>query len=196
MKARSLRRTPATLDRARLLARAALLGVVVALAPAAVAAEGIYRCTGADGKTVFTSDRSACPNAKPHVLKSRIQKVVESPGSASTSRRARASRPAARAPARADGLEQMWRRKRSEKQQQLGQLDRSLHRAKSMAKGCNRGGEWYSTDESGIRKHVSCDKVKARHRRLENERAELQEYLRSGIEDECRKAGCLPGWIR
>jgi hypothetical protein len=196
MKARALRRTPATLDRVRWLARAVLLGLAVALAPAAIGAEGIYRCTGADGKTVFTSNPSACPNAKPHVLKSKLQTVIESPGSASSSRGARASRPAARAPARADGLEQMWRRKRSEKQQQLAQLDRSLHRAKSMAKGCNRGGEWYSTDESGIRKHVSCDKVKARLRRLEMERAELQEYLRSGIEDECRKADCLPGWIR
>ena len=45
---------------ARWFALAVLLGAAVALAPATVGADGIYRCTGADGKTVFTSDPSAC----------------------------------------------------------------------------------------------------------------------------------------
>ena len=90
----------------------------------------------------------------------------------------------------------MWRRKRSESQQQLSQLERQLKHARWMAKGCNRGSDWYRKDESGIRQHVSCNEVKARLGRLENEHRAMQEYLRSGIEEECRRAGCLPGWIR
>ncbi len=174
----------------------ALLGAAVVLAPTAAGAEGIFRCTGADGKTVYTSNPGACPNAKPHVLKSRVQNVVEGQRSPRRSPGSRASRPAARAPAGGDGLERMWRNKRSEKQQELGQIDRRLKRAMTMAKGCNRGAEWYSKDEAGMRKHISCDKVKSNLRKIEQERADVQEYLRSGIEDDCRKAGCLPGWVR
>jgi hypothetical protein len=32
--------------------------------------------------------------------------------------------------------------------------------------------------------------------RLEGEQSAAEEYLREGLEDECRQAGCLPGWLR
>ena len=62
----------------------AITGLLVAagvFAAAPAGADGIYRCVGADGKTVFTSNPGACRNAKPHVLKARVQHVVEGEGS-------------------------------------------------------------------------------------------------------------------
>ena len=179
------------------------LGVLVAisfsagalLAVQSVSANEIYKCRGADGKIVFTSSRAACPDAQPHVLKARVQNVIEPKGAPAAARGPARLAPAARS-AQPDGLEKMWRRKRSETEQQLRQLDKQIQHSQAMVKGCNRGSEWYRKDDAGIRRHLSCDQVKAEFQKLQQERVELQTYLRSGLEEECRQAGCLPGWVR
>ena len=53
-----------------------LLAVACTLAPG-LAEAGIYKCTGPDGNTRYTSDPSHCPNAERQVLKKRVQKVIE-----------------------------------------------------------------------------------------------------------------------
>jgi hypothetical protein len=169
---------------------ALLMGCALGLlAPAAGA--GIYKCTSADGSVHYTSDASHCESAEPQVLKRDLQRVLTD----DTSRGA-GMRPAARRPAGGDGLEAMWRSKRPKAEQDLAELEKKLARMKNVVRSCNRGGEWYRTSESGIREHVSCDELHAQYAELQQEHQKLVEYLADGLEDECRRAGCQPGWIR
>ena len=173
------------------------LAAVLAATACLLAAEayaGIYKCTGPDGKTVFTSDRSACPGAKPHVLKKKLQTVLDGHDSRVLQKR---SRPAARrVGAKDDGIERMWRRKRPEAERELEQVEAQLTRMLQVIKGCNRGGEWYRTEESGIRTHVPCSELQERYTEIQQKRGKLVRYLADGLEDECRRAGCQPGWVR
>ena len=52
------------------------------------------------------------------------------------------------------------------------------------------------TDDAGIRQNVPCDDLRRELAELERERAELRAYLEGGLAEECRRAGCLPGWLR
>jgi hypothetical protein len=177
--------------------RALLLCGAFVLFAVTSAEAGIYKCVGADGRTTFTSDPASCASAEPYELKARIQKSIDSSKSRALARRlstGRAASPSGVAPE--DGHEEMWRRKRGAARQELQNAERQVERAMSMAKGCNRGGEWFRKDASGIRKHVPCEEIKSRVGEAEKMRDDLKRYLASGLEDECRRAGCLPGWVR
>ncbi len=65
-----------------------------------------------------------------------------------------------------------------------------------MVAWCNRGGELYVTQETGIRKGVKCGDAKRQFAASTTRTRELERYLREGLEEECRRAGCLPGWLR
>lgn len=167
------------------------VGIGLAL-PAGAADAGIYECTGADGRLRYTSDPSQCANARPKSLKKGLQRVIED----DTARR-RSPRPATRRPgAGGDGLESMWRSKRPAAERELQEIEARLARMQKVVKSCNRGGEWYRTSESGIREHVPCDVLHDDHAEMERKRAALVHYLAEGLEDECRRAGCQPGWVR
>jgi hypothetical protein len=188
--------------RAALSAPLILCALLWLLAPWPVGAE-IFKCKGADGKTVYTSDPTVCPGAKPHELKTEMQTVGPS---------SRASRPAAvrAAPekeaagevgdgatgAAPDGLREMWRRKRPEAKAKLVELQDQAEHLHAVIGGCNRGSTWYAKDEAGLKHYVSCDELKRRGLKVDQEIAKLEAYLAGGLEDECRRAGCLPGWIR
>lgn len=170
-----------------------LFGLSLLCMPASVDA-GIYRCQGADGKTIFTSDPTACPNPKPHVLKKKVQNVL---GEKSSPALRGGSRPAARRGSRkGDGLEKMWRGKRPAAERELQEVRQRVANMKQVVKACNRGSEWYSTDESGMRKHIPCNELREKYEALETRQRELDVYLAEGLEDECRRAGCQPGWVR
>jgi hypothetical protein len=170
------------------------LAAAAAILLAGPVSAGIYKCPGPDGKIVFTSDPTACPGAKPHVLKKQVQNVLEDHNARS---RQRSTRPAARRSlARGDGIEKMWRRKRPTGERDLAQAERRLARMRNVIKACNRGGEWYRTDESGIRSHIPCSELQSKMANAQKKRDDLVSYLDEGLEDECRRAGCQPGWIR
>ncbi len=153
---------------------------------------GIYKCTDADGTTRYTSDPTHCATAEPQVLKRKVQKVIETKGP-----RRGSTRPAARrANAPGDGLQAMWQSKRPTAERDLEDVERRLGRMQQVIKACNRGGEWYKTDDAGIRQHISCEELRERQSELQTKRSELVEYLADGLEDECRRAGCQPGWVR
>ena len=157
---------------------------------------GIYKCTGPDGKPFFTGDPTACKGAKPHVLKKKVQRVQNSRSSRMLRSGGAPARLAPSARAAGDGLEDMWRRKRPAAEQKLTRLGERITRMNAVIRTCNRGGEWYKTEESGIRKHVPCGELRSRQADFEKRRTELVEYLKDGLEDECRRAGCRPGWVR
>ncbi|MCP5071564.1 MAG: DUF4124 domain-containing protein [bacterium] len=175
---------------ARTILGAMLLWVGVALAIPAGAE--IYRCTGPDGQVRFTGDASQCPGAKEHESKAKVQTY--------SSTAAQPSQPPPAARTRAglteDANAAVWRSKKLQAEQQLAELEArlpGLHRATGW---CNRGNVLYRTDDLGRRQTIDCKEVQEEYQRLEQTRDEVAEYLAEGLEEQCRRSNCLPGWIR
>jgi hypothetical protein len=168
-----------------------LLAVCLAV-PAAAAAE-LYKCRGPDGKTLFTSDRSQCPGAEAHEPSGSLQRT----GPAPAPRKAPAARPAARPdPIDEEAEAATWRAKRERAEAALRDVDARIAELHEAAGWCNRGYAIYAEDGDGLRRGVDCEDVDAREAELRRERAKLEAYVEEGLEEECRQAGCLPGWIR
>jgi hypothetical protein len=146
-----------------------------------------------DGKVRFTGDPSQCARARPHTLKREIQLEDRSKARARRSPARARARPAARSTA---GQEQMWRRRQTQARAKLDAVEVDWQRGRQMVTACNRGSSWWGTDASGIRRKISCNTLKSEFAKLEQQRQELREYLDGGLAEECRRAGCLPGWLR
>lgn len=157
----------------------------------------MYRCQGSDGKTLFTSDRSLCPRAERHESSGRVQRSqgTKPEPRSSTPRRERGPSPA-RLAADGDAEAQAWRGKRASAEAELGQTRARLEALHEVAGWCNRGHEVWATDADGLRHGVDCNELKAQQKTLRREEQRLEAYLADGLEEECRRAGCLPGWIR
>jgi hypothetical protein len=172
---------------------AALLVAGLCGAPTVARAE-LYKCQGPDGKTLFTSDRSQCPGADAH----------QPSGSVQRSQSPRAPAGAGAAPPHAassavlddEAEAQAWRAKRVSAQSALRQTESQLETLHEVAGWCNRGHEVFAEDQDGLRRGVDCEDVDAQERALRREHKRLEAYLSEGLEEECRRAGCLPGWLR
>ena len=174
--------------------RRVLLLVACILSGSAAARAELYRCQGADGKMLFTSDRSQCPGAAAHEPGGEIQRTQPT-GPAHAPTQLRPARSGA--PLKDDAAEaQVWRAKRVEAESALQQTQARLATLHQVAGWCNRGREIYAEDEDGLRNGVSCEQVDATELALRRERKRLEAYLGEGLEEECRRAGCLPGWLR
>ena len=178
--------------RRRSLAALSLAAAALVVAPAASA--DLYRCTRPDGRIVFTDNTQACPQARKHEPTGVVQHIQNAPpratrpaalgGSASLSQQAEAS------------AEASWRAKKAASEAELEHLEGQHESLRSSVTWCNRGGELYQKDDVGIKRSVSCHNVQAEFRALGPRIAKLRRYLAEGLEDECRRAGCLPGWLR
>jgi len=78
----------------------------------------------------------------------------------------------------------------------LQDIERNFDELEEIVTWCNRGGELVIEDRVGVRDDYSCDEARESHERASARRKELKRYLSGGLEDECRRAGCLPGWVR
>jgi hypothetical protein len=171
--------------------RALLLTAVLALAAWEPGRAEIYKCVGADGKTLFTSDRSQCPDAEAHQSTGRIEKVPAQP-----------RRSMRRAPARRRSLgsvaggEALWRGKKLRAEAEVQGLEERLEYMRQAVGWCNRGHSLFTEDEVGIRRSYDCKHVHNEYEQAKAQLAGLRLYLEEGLEEECRRAGCLPGWIR
>ncbi len=176
------------------LAGAALLLAVVAAAPAAAQ---IYKCPGPDGQVLFTSDASQCPGQKAHESSGSLQNVAprSEPSLAPTPRPAAPRRPRYD-PAVEEAQANVWRGKKQQAERELGMAKARLPGLRKAAGWCNRGDSVYRTDDLGIRRDVPCEDLKDELAALEATTAKLESYLEEGLEEECRRAGCLPGWVR
>ena len=186
----------------RFVARAVVLAAFF-LAGAPGAAE-IYRCTGADGKTLFTSDQAACPGAERHDPSRDVQRMQEEPDP-SAEELTEPGAPGAQDPGAKredepvegeDAQAAMWQRKRTDAEAELRDIDRSYDELEEIVTWCNRGGDLVVEDKVGVREDYSCDEARESYERATGRRKELKRYLAGGLEDECRRAGCLPGWVR
>ncbi|MAE95349.1 MAG: hypothetical protein CL910_11865 [Deltaproteobacteria bacterium] len=174
-----------------------LLPLVVAVLLALPASGEIYRCMGADGKVLFTGDRSQCPGQAAHEPKAHIQNVPRQQAlEAPPSHPVVSARRSSYDPAAEEAEAARWRARKSESESQLRKVDARLPSLRKAVGWCNRGDSVYSTDDLGIRRGISCDDLKAQYEELENLAQQLRSYLEGGLEEECRRAGCLPGWVR
>lgn len=180
----------------------AAAGGALAIAWGATSAQAeLLRCKGPDGRTIYTDDKSRCPGADPFEPEGEVQRTESTAPDAAASRaplddrveRARARQRAAQAE---EGEARRWRQKRDEAQQQLEHLARRRLELDEFVTWCNRGGSVVTRDVSGIKRNVPCDDIRAEFEQLDAQEGELRAYLQSGLAEECRKAGCLPGWIR
>lgn len=173
-----------------------------AFALLAVSADAeMYRCKGPDGKLLFTGDASSCPGAAPHAPSRDVQRLNQRPGAALDA----PASPAVPEPAPAkrrdpaeseDAQAAMWKRKRLEAEAEKRTAERNLAELEGLVTWCNRGGELTIEDQVGVRQNYSCQEAYDGHAKVSERVAELRRYLSGGLEDECREAGCLPGWIR
>lgn len=178
------------LQRSGGLAAAALL---LALGLPGSAAAELYRCEGPDGQVQFSDNPGACPRAAAHEPGDRIQRVPSAPPPAAP--RGDAGQRVLHEQAEAD-RERSWREKKRRAQHELAELERRRERVRELVVWCNRGGELYRRDDAGLKRKVSCGSVHEDLASLEEGIAHLSAYLEEGLEEECRRAGCLPGWIR
>jgi len=176
-----------------LLAKAAL---PLALALAAPASGEIYRCRGADGQDHFTSDAAACPGAQKHQPSREVQRLGGGEAAREESDPKAPAPAAAEPPLSEDAQAAMWKRKRTEAESERSRLSRSLVELEEVVTWCNRGGDLALEDELGMRQEYDCADAQATYAKQTARLSELRRYLASGLEEECRRAGCLPGWIR
>jgi len=173
--------------------RSLLLAAVLALGAWEPARTEIYKCVGSDGKTLFTGDHSQCPDAERHESTGRIETVTTPPRSSVRRPPARLRGPATQSVA---GGEALWRGKKLRAETELRDLEGRLEYMRRAVGWCNRGHDLYVEDETGIRTGYDCRKVQNEYEEVKARRAGLRVYLDEGLEEECRRSGCLPGWIR
>jgi hypothetical protein len=175
------------------------LATVLALALPAAAHAEIFKCVGPNGEVRFTSDAAQCPDAAPHAPKAAIQRAPKAaapltsarPGAAAGARRSAAPG------AQDSGAEAVWRAKRREAEQNARVLESERERVLAAVRWCNKGHGVVTEDpRTGIRESIPCSAIAAERERVEAELEKARAYLESGLEDECRQAGCMPGWIR
>lgn len=177
---------------------AAGLGLLGLLA-AAPAAAGIYECVRRDGRVTYTGSPAACNGTvRHHAAGSEPAGDAEAaPSPAAPAPAVPAGRAMRQTAAAAEEAEAAaWRRRRQEAEAARSALrDRERGLAELVSR-CNRGSELYVEDALGMRRTVSCQDAHEEHRAAQARLAEVERFLESGLADECRRAGCLPGWIR
>jgi hypothetical protein len=180
----------------------AALSAAVALVLAASAQAEIFRCVGPNGDVRFTSNAAQCPNAPPHAPKEGALQRVEKPQAPLTSARPgstasahRTAGPAARDTSAA--AEATWREKKAEAERTLHTLEAAHERVLAAVHWCNKGHSVTTENpRTGLREQVPCDDIDADRAKLERELEQARAVLATGLEEECREAGCMPGWIR
>lgn len=173
-----------------------LLVALATMGLASEAAAGLFRCVRPDGSVLYTDSEASCPGAKPHEPAAAIQSYpshdsprVNTP--ASVRKRNERRRRASEASMRAE-----WVAKQREAQRDLEAAEAKRKDLLPYVTVCNRGGTLYVQRSNGMRTDFSCDDLKRQVAELEGEKQKLHAYLNGGLQAECRKAGCLPGWLR
>jgi hypothetical protein len=166
---------------------------------AASARAELFRCTGPDGKTIYTDQKDSCPGADPFEPSGVVHKAVTpEPPPVQPSQEAV---PAARgsdplAEQAKEGTAAQWRMRKEEAEQKVRSIQAQREYIEKYVSYCNRGAYVTMRDDAGIKQVVNCSQLKQQHSDLEQQEAAAREYLETGLADDCRKAGCLPGWVR
>jgi hypothetical protein len=152
----------------------------------------LFRCTGPDGETIFTDQRGVCPNEEAFEPDAVLHKATDT-----TKGRAAMARHRQRVEERAtESLEQAWKQKQTDAQTRIEQIQERREKMKPYVNHCNRGGYVTTRDDAGIEDVVNCSELRHDFAKLDDLEQDAKNYLTNVLPEECRKAGCLPGWLR
>ncbi|MFQ5416399.1 MAG: hypothetical protein ACE5FL_05025 [Myxococcota bacterium] len=186
--------------------RALRVAVALCGALADPASADLYRCTKPDGSSVFTDSRATCPGADSYQPSGSLQTIPRDHGASPAAPAPPSNGPAASG--RRDGRDRHrqdssqssekahWQYR---KQQAAAELTRTEERGSELQRyltACNRGMDIIQRDATGLKHQVPCNAIRTEFDELDAHRRALREFLESGLREECRRAGCLPGWIR
>jgi hypothetical protein len=182
-----------------LLAGTVLTAAIFSLLASGAASAELLRCADANGRTIYTDNPSLCPGADPFQPKGEVHGIEPDaavpPAAPEPSRRERSQR--RRRVAEAEAAEAArWKQKRLEKEQELEQILARREQMRELVSHCNRGGQAITLDDAGIKRRLSCSVVREEFDSLDTRESSVRSYLHEGLQEECRRAGCLPGWIR
>jgi len=176
---------------------AAVFAVWLGAAPARAE---LFRCTGPDGKTIYTDQKDTCPGADPFEPSGVVHKAdtpappTQRTGEGEVAPPARGGDPLAEQ-AQANAAAQ-WRARKADAEKKVQSIRARREYIERYVSYCNRGDYVTTRDDAGIKQVVNCSLLKQEHADLEQQEAVALEYLETGLADDCRKAGCLPGWVR
>jgi hypothetical protein len=158
----------------------------------------LYECQSSDGDVRYVDRPDACPGAARYEPRSRVGSVAPPPGSAARALPGHSLRPrgssASHSGERSSAT--FWQRKKAQAERELRQVESMVPGLERMAWRCNKGADAWYTDRAGLKHSVSCQEISAERDRARSEQERLRRYLEVGLAEECRRAGCLPGWIR
>lgn len=172
----------------------ALAVIATAALLALPASAGLFRCELADGRTVYTDNAALCPGAKEHQPVGAVQSVTNTPSARPAA--PRRSSTAALQEAADAGAEARWRQKKASSETELQRLEKRREYLNRYVSHCNRGGDLFGRDAAGLKHGIPCSQVLGEFDGIDAKIASLRAYLDEGLRDECRRAGCLPGWLR
>jgi hypothetical protein len=172
-----------------------LAALIAGLALASAAHAELFRCIGPDGKEIFTDQKHSCPGAESSEPAGVVHRA-ETPEAPK-----RDAVPAARSgDSRTSEMEAaaaaQWRQKKLDAEQKLAQIQARREWITTYVSYCSHGAYVTTRDDAGIQQVVNCTELHRELNALESQEASTREYLATGLPDECRKAGCLPGWLR
>jgi hypothetical protein len=167
---------------------------VSALATAAHAE--LFRCTGPDGKTIFTDQKQTCPGAEASEPAGVIQRAETPDASKQNDEGVPASRADDSHPPGAEA-EAFWKQKKRDAEQKVEEIRAQRESFGRFTGHCHRPDNYVVTrDDAGIEKVVNCSDLLREFHELETQEAAARDYLATGLSEDCRRAGCLPGWLR
>ncbi len=157
----------------------------------------LYRCARSGGGVTFTNDPSACPGADPAPAEDRIQRVPggDSAAAAGAGPPARAAR-IARDPGGEAAEAAVWRGRKRQAEAELRAVRGEREALEQYLTHCNHGRQLFTRNQNGIKSSVSCSGLREQHAALGKRERELAHFLTEELEEECRRSGCLPGWLR
>src|SRR5687768_16856198 len=171
---------------------ARILALLAASSLATAAHAELFRCTGPDGKTIFTDQKQTCPGAEASEPAGVVHhaETPEAPDrGADTVPAARSSEPPV--PDAAEQAAALWKQKKRDAEQRVEELHARRDWIRKYVSYCNRGAYVTTRDEAGIQQVVNCSELRREFHSLEAQETAAREYLATSLPDECRRAGCL-----
>ena len=174
------------------------LGAALLVVSVARDARGdLLRCPGPDGNIIFTDDPSVCPGAEPFEPSGTVHSVKPvAPAAIGRQQRLEAMERRRLMDEAEAGEIERWQLKKRTKEEELRDIASRREQLLGLVTWCNRGGRVVTYDDAGIKRAVRCSEVKKELKALEQQEASVRHYLKHELAEECRRAGCLPGWIR
>jgi hypothetical protein len=156
----------------------------------------LFRCEGPDGQAIYTDQKDTCPGAKAFEPSGVVHTAVTP---STPARTPDATTPTDRRSLRADpdaAKAASWKQKKRDAERDVANIEARREWMRPYVGHCNRGGYVTTRDDAGIQQVVNCSELRHEFASLEAKEAAAREYLEVGLIEDCRKAGCLPGWLR